>query len=94
MSTQDTINAALELCGSLVVGSSVRRLWHDGRVRGVHPWHVVYSVVSSWWFVYYYAHLDQLFSAVCAVLYVCTVGTWALLMVLFFIRECLFTDER
>ena len=84
---QDAVNASLEIVGGAMVCASIRRLVRDKRVRGIHPSHVAYSVASGIWFVYYYAHLDQLLSFWCALAYAAAVSTWAVLMVAYCARE-------
>jgi hypothetical protein len=90
VSTQDAINAGIEVLGTFMVLVSVRRLVRDKKVRGIAPSHVAYSVGSAWWFTYYYAHLDQWLSFAAAVAYTLVVSFWMLMMVVFFIREILF----
>lgn len=62
MTWQDCINGAFEALGGFAVLLSVRRLWRDKRVAGVH-WGMI-GFFASWgvWNLYYYPHLGQIAS--------------------------------
>jgi uncharacterized membrane protein YfcA len=72
----DAANAMLEAAWVLVLSLSTRRMWLDRDLKGVSIGHVVMTVLSSWWFIYYYAHLDQWWSFAAALGYAAAVGAW------------------
>lgn len=91
---QDYVNAAWEALGCMVLGSSIRQLVRDESVRGIHWSHVAYSVGISAWFCYYYAHLDQWWSAGVQVLFTAETVLWAVLMLWYFAAEVACGEDR
>lgn len=87
MSWQDILNGLNEVLGALMILTSVRRLYRDKHTRGVHPWHMTYSVWCGLWFTYYYWHLEQWFSLICDVIYFSGVASWAYLSAYYALRE-------
>ena len=58
----DAINGTLETLGGLFVISNIFRLARDKMVRGVHWLCPTYFTIWSFWYLFYYPHLDQWFS--------------------------------
>lgn len=59
MSWPDMVNGAFELLGSIFILLSVRKLWQDKLVRGVHWAGVAFFASWGCWNLYFYPHLDQ-----------------------------------
>lgn len=58
----DLINGAFEALGAAMVMLSVRQIWRDRRVAGVHWAATVFFTVWGGWNLFYYPHLAQWFS--------------------------------
>jgi len=58
----DLVNGCFELVGALFTLMSVRALWRDRVLRGVHWAPTLYFFAWGCWNVYYYPSLGQWFS--------------------------------
>ena len=56
--TPDMINAIFELCGSLAIAFSVKKIYNDKLVRGVSWLHVAFFMSWGWWNLYFYPSVD------------------------------------
>lgn len=72
----DAINGALEVAWTAVMCLSILKLRKDRILQGVSPWHVALIALSSLWFTFYYAWLDQGWSFMASVVYMIAVATW------------------
>jgi len=62
MHIPDLINGGFELFGSFAIWRNVTGLWKDKEVKGVRLAPMVFFTLWGFWNLYYYPHLDQLFS--------------------------------
>ena len=73
----DAVNGVYELGGSLLLWLSVRKLYREKLVRGVHV--IPTTFFWSWgvWNLYYYPHLGQWLSFIGGLSMVVANGVWA-----------------
>jgi hypothetical protein len=83
----DIINASFELGAAFAVALHCRRIAIDKQVKGVSAIAVGFFVAWGFWNVFYYPHLDQPFSAVCAI--AVTLVNLAYVLLLIYYGECL-----
>lgn len=87
MMTPDQANAGLELAWTAVLALSIRKLYVDRKVKGISAWHIGLTLVTTWWFIFFYAHLDQWFSFAASLVYALTVAVWIGMMLYFGARR-------
>lgn len=92
MQIPDAINGALEVTWSAVMLLSILKLRKDRDLKGVSFWHVGLIFVSSWWFMFYYAHLDQWFSFLASLVYAVAVATWSGHIAYYFMKPRVWWD--
>jgi len=62
MLAPDHINALYEGIGSLLIWLSIRKLYQDKEVKGVHIAPIIFFMSWGIWNLYYYPHLNQWYS--------------------------------
>jgi len=80
----DAINGAFEILGALFVYLSIRQLYSDKMVRGVHWAAVAYFSTWGAWNLYYYPSLDQWASFFGAIA-ICSANTIYLGMIFYYL---------
>lgn len=85
--TPDQMNATLELAWTLVVFASARRAFIDGELKGVSLWHVALTLLTSWWFIFYYWHLHQWWSVASSLTYALATGSWVVALTMVWWRK-------
>jgi hypothetical protein len=80
----DIVNGSFELGGALTTCLSVRRLWRDRRISGVHWAPTIYFTSWGAWNIWYYPTLGQWFSMLGGIAMAAVNLTW-LLSLLWFI---------
>ena len=87
MIIQDIVNGGFQLGAGAAVWFSISRLWEQKRVRGVHWLTISFFLAMGSWNVYFCSHLDQYFSAICAVLVALSNATYLALIFYYLYRE-------
>jgi hypothetical protein len=64
MSLPDIINGSYEVLGGFMIWLSIRKLFHDKMVRGVHWAPMLFFATWGLWNLYYYPYLGQWVSCV------------------------------
>lgn len=78
--TPDILNAAFEFIGGCMIANNIRVLIRHKQVRGVSKLTVAFFMAWGCWNVFYYPHLDQMWSFA-AGLFICVVNAvWLGLM--------------
>jgi hypothetical protein len=60
--TPDQINGIFEFCGGLFILTSIFKLYKDKQVKGVTLAHPIFFFLWGLWNLYFYPHLNQMFS--------------------------------
>lgn len=60
--TPDLVNGSFELLGALSIANNIRQLIKDKLVKGVSLWSTCFFTSWGLWNLYYYPHLDQMYS--------------------------------
>lgn len=72
----DTVNGLFECCASLFICLSIWRLYKDKKVNGISIIHVSFFCAWGWWNLFYYPHLEQMWSTIGAACVVLTNTIW------------------
>jgi hypothetical protein len=80
-SIPDIINGSFELGGALVNWLNVKQIFKDKEVKGVHWAPFVFFTTWGFWNLFYYPHLEQVFSFVAGMMLVAVnttyiIGLW------------------
>jgi hypothetical protein len=62
MQWQDCINGLYELFGGIAICFSIRKLFIDKCIKGVHWLPIAFFASWGYWNLYYYQHLSQIVS--------------------------------
>ncbi len=76
----DIINGLFEFCGGLFILNHCRVLYHDKKVAGVSLLSTIFFQSWGVWNLYYYPHLDQIFSFLGGLLIVSGNTLWIAMM--------------
>jgi ABC-type transport system involved in cytochrome c biogenesis permease subunit len=63
----DMINGAFELASGFLVYLNLRRIYIDKKIAGISLYPVLFSLVWSYWYLYYYFALNQIASFICGI---------------------------
>ncbi len=72
----DVVNAFFELAGAFFICLSIKALWRDKEIKGVHWLPTVYFTTWSLWNIFWYNSLDKPWSLIGAYLMVVANMTW------------------
>ncbi len=87
MNWPDLVNGAFELLGSAFILLSVRKLYQDKLVRGVHWMGVAFFASWGYWNLYFYPYLDQWVSFAGGLAIVAANTVWLGQMVYYILAE-------
>jgi hypothetical protein len=85
--TPDLINGLFEFCGALMLAKNVHQLYKDKLVRGVHWMPTMFFAAWGLWNLFYYPHLEQMWSFAGGIAIVSVNLAWFGLMVYYKERE-------
>jgi membrane protein YdbS with pleckstrin-like domain len=77
----DLINAFFEFFAAIVASLNVRQILKDKEVKGVSVWPVIFFITWGFWNLFYYPHLDQLWSSIGAVAMLSVNILWLFLVI-------------
>lgn len=90
----DFVNAFFELVGALLILLSVRKLYNDKEVKGVHWGPTLFFTTWGYWNLYFYPHLDQWLSFSAGLVMCVTSSIWVGQMVYYTLRRVPITYLR
>lgn len=77
----DLVNAAFEVFAAFVASLNVRQILKDKEVKGVSVWPVIFFILWGIWNLFYYPHLDQIWSGIAAGAMVAVNCVWLYLVI-------------